>query len=164
MTIYTATAFKQPAATAAITLMVLHLLWNLAVNTAQAEENIAGTYSKPASATTSAGKAVGASTTIRIGPTVKNRASLSVEIAEPTTRQVCGGSIYGRASVNGHRLTLHKRQFNEVCTLVVEVIDGKASVISEHGCGGYHGVGCSFDTSAIGLLLRLPVSPHGNPP
>ena len=118
----------------------------------EASEPLPGKYVAQRNVQTGTAKSRPSTAVIRIGTIAANRASVSVEIAEPTARQLCGGSISGLARIEGNILTLTKSSSEFSCKLVIKIVDGKASVTSETGCGGFHGVGCSFDTSAVNLV------------
>ena len=118
----------------------------------EAADPLTGKYVAQKSIQTGIAKSRPSVAVIRIGAVVASRASVFVDIAEPTARQECSGSISGRARVVGGRLTLSKNVAGETCKLAIAVDGDRASVVSETGCGGFHGVGCSFDTSAVNLF------------
>ena len=119
----------------------------------EAADPLTGKYVAQKSIQTGIAKSRPSAAVIRIGTVVASRAPVFVDIAEPTARQECSGSISGRARVVGDRLTLSKKNVaGETCKLVIAVDGDRASVVSESGCGGFHGVGCSFDTSAVNLF------------
>ena len=126
-----------------------------------ADEPMAGIYELTRPASGSASRAPAPSAVIRIGPIKNGKVRLSVRIEQPTVRQLCSGAIEGTARVAGNRLVLTRRDNDGVCRLEVEAAGGKASVVGESGCGGYHGVGCSFETSAVDLPRSLRSKPAG---
>ena len=88
--------------------------------------------------------------------------TIKVQLLSPSTADInvslssldCGGELSGTAKVEGNRLTLTKDTPQVVCTLVVEVRNKTASVLSEDGCFGYHGAACSFTEQAVNLPWR----------
>ena len=91
------------------------------------------------------------SSEIKILRLSKNKAAVTVSITAPTAGSSCGGGIKGIANASKNLLSLIDVDEDEQCTVTIEVKDKQASVVSEEGCSGWHGAGCSLAESAVNV-------------
>jgi hypothetical protein len=99
---------------------------------------------------------------LRVTPVYGGRYSIVLTVIAPNRTQHTG-HIQGLATRDGDRFTLSVANFQPdgnldsppLCTLVIEVRNSSAKVISENYCAAYHGAGASFFEEGQNLV-RVP--------
>jgi hypothetical protein len=99
---------------------------------------------------------------LRVTPVSSDMYAIDFSVVAPNRTQHTG-HIQGLATRDGERLTLNLANFQpdgnldtpRLCTLVIEVSNTSAKVISEDYCAGYHGAGASFFEQGQNLV-RVP--------
>jgi hypothetical protein len=99
---------------------------------------------------------------LRVTPVSADRYAIDLSIVAPNRTQHTG-HIQGLATRDGDRLTLNLANFQpdgnldtpRLCTLVIDVNNTSAKVISVDYCAGYHGAGASFFEQGQNLV-RVP--------
>jgi len=90
------------------------------------------------------------SSQIEIERISNNKAHADVLMVAPTAGSSCGGHVEGIARVSGNNITFtDSNDEGETCTIVIEVTDKIASVVSDQGCLHWSGAGCAFVESVI---------------
>jgi len=80
-----------------------------------------------------------------------------LELLAPTAGGApCSGDVAGPVRISKGLLRITDRRYGTPCSIAVRIKGDRAGVVYESGCFSYHGAGCGFIDTAVGML-RQPV-------